>query len=165
MAFESFESDDVHPIDIAETIADYQDWDFDRIGQDQIAMAVAGQWREYSLTLALSTYDGTLRLICTFDLQPPPDKLPNLYEILNLINDQCWSGALSYWSSQQLIVYRYSLLLSEEHATTPEQIRTMINTAVIFSERFYPALQLAVWGDKTPAEALRVAINEAYGRA
>jgi hypothetical protein len=33
------------------------------------------------------------------------------------------------------------------------------------SERFYPAFQLASWGDHTPAQAMQVAIAEAYGRA
>jgi hypothetical protein len=32
-------------------------------------------------------------------------------------------------------------------------------------ERFYPAFQLVGWGDRTPADALQVAIAEAYGRA
>ena len=38
-------SDEVHPIDIVETLAAHRDWDFDRVGDDQIAMAVEGQWR------------------------------------------------------------------------------------------------------------------------
>ena len=46
--------DDIHPIDIVEHIAEHHDWDFDRIGDDQIAMAVEGQWRTYSITLAWS---------------------------------------------------------------------------------------------------------------
>ena len=33
------------------------------------------------------------------------------------------------------------------------------------SERFYPAFQLVSWADKSPAEAMKVAIAEAYGRA
>jgi hypothetical protein len=33
------------------------------------------------------------------------------------------------------------------------------------SERFYPAFQLAVWGDQSPEKAMKVAIAEAYGRA
>ncbi|MBL3566524.1 diacylglyceryl transferase, partial [Rhodovulum sulfidophilum] len=31
--------------------------------------------------------------------------------------------------------------------------------------RFYPAFQLVVWADRTPANALQVAIADAYGRA
>ena len=43
--------DDIHPIDLVESVAEYNDWDFDRIADDQIAMAVEGQWRTYSITL------------------------------------------------------------------------------------------------------------------
>ena len=35
--------DEIHPIDIVEHLAEHNDWDFDRIGDDQIAMAVEGQ--------------------------------------------------------------------------------------------------------------------------
>jgi len=56
-------SDEIHPIDIVETLAQHHAWEFDRVGDDQIAMAVEGQWRSYSLTLAWSGRDETLRLI------------------------------------------------------------------------------------------------------
>ena len=48
---------------------------------------------------------------------------------------------------------------------SPDQIDTMIAAAVVSAERYYPALQLLVWGDRTPQGALQVAIAEAYGRA
>ena len=47
-------SEEIHPIDIAETVATHHAWDFDRLADDQIAMTVEGQWRSYSLTLAWS---------------------------------------------------------------------------------------------------------------
>lgn len=157
--------DDIHPIDIVEHIAEHHDWEFDRIGDDQIAMAVEGQWRTYSLTLAWSGYDETLRLVCTFDMEPPSDKMPALYEILNNINDQCWAGAFTWWAEQKLMVYRYGLVLTGGQAASPEQIDTMLHAAVSSAERYYPALQLAIWGDKSPRDAMQVAIAEAYGRA
>ena len=39
------EREDLHPIDIVETLAEAQEWSFDRVADDQIAMAVEGQWR------------------------------------------------------------------------------------------------------------------------
>lgn len=157
--------DDIHPIDIVEHIAEHHDWEFDRIGDDQIAMAVEGQWRTYSLTLAWSGYDETLRLVCTFDMEPPSEKMPALYEILNSINDQCWAGAFTWWAEHKLMVYRYGLVLAGGQSASPEQIDTMLNAAVTNAERYYPAFQLAIWGDKSPRDALQVAIAEAYGRA
>ena len=157
--------DEIHPIDIVETLATHHDWEFDRIADDQIAMAVEGQWRTYSITLAWSGYDETLRMVCTFDMEPPEEKMPGLFELLNLVNDQCWAGAFTYWAEQKLMVYRYGLVLAGGNMASADQIDTMIGAAVMNSERYYPALQMLIWGDQTPSEALQVAIAEAYGRA
>ncbi|MFT4960486.1 MAG: hypothetical protein ACI92Z_001570 [Paracoccaceae bacterium] len=162
---ESYLDDDIHPIDIVETLAEHHEWDFDRVGDDQIAMAVEGQWRTYSITLAWSGYDETLRMVCTFEMEPPEEKLGKLYELLNAMNDECWAGAFTYWADQKLMVYRYGLILTGGQVASPEQIDTMITAAVKSAERYYPAVQLLVWGDRTPKDAMQVAIAEAYGRA
>lgn len=158
-------SEDLHPIDIVETLAESHDWDFDRVTDDQIAMAVEGQWRTYSLTLAWSAHDETLRLISTFEMDPPTEKLPALYEVLNRANDMVWSGAFTFWAEQRLMVWRYGLVLAGNQIATPEQIDRLISQAVTAAERFYPAFQLVAWGDDSPERALDVALTDAYGRA
>ena len=162
---EHFYEEEIHPIDIVEHIAEHHEWDFDRIADDQIAMSVEGQWRTYSITLAWSGFDETLRLICTFEMQPPKEKQGALFEVLNSINDQCWAGAFTFWQDHNLMVYRYGLVLSGGQIASPEQIDTLISSAVSSAERYYPALQLVVYGDQPPQQALQVAIAEAYGRA
>jgi hypothetical protein len=162
---EQYMQEDLHPIDIVQHIAQDHEWDFDRIADDQIAMAVEGQWRTYSITLAWSGYDEVLRLVCTFEMEPPRDKLPVLYEMLNEVNDQCWAGAFTYWDEPKLMVYRYGLVMTGGQEVNADQIDTLITAAVLSAERYYPAFQLAVWGDRTPKQALEVAIAEAYGRA
>ncbi len=158
-------TDEIHPIDIVETLAEHHDWEFDRVTDDQIAMAVEGQWRTYSLTMAWSAQDETLRLICTFEMEPPEGKLSLLLDVLNRCNDMVWTGAFTYWAEQKLMVWRYGLVLSGGQVAGPEQIDRMISSSVMAAERFYPAFQLVGWGDKTPADAMKVAIAEAYGRA
>ncbi len=157
--------DDLHPIDIVENLASHHDWDFDRIADDQIAMAVEGQWRTYSLTLAWSDYDETLRLVCSFEMEPPEAKVTQLYELINHMNDQCWAGAFSYWPEHKLMLYRYGLVLSGGQMATPEQVDAIVQAAVSNCERYYPAIQLMVWGERPAKEAMQVAIAEAYGRA
>lgn len=159
------ESDELHPIDIVEHLAEYRDWDFDRVADDQIAMAVEGKWRTYSITLAWSAYDETLRLICTFEMEPPQDKLPRLYEALNRTNDMCWAGAFTYWDEQRLMVYRYGLVLAGGQIAGSEQIDRLISAAVTNCERYYPAFQLVSWGDRSVEDSMQIAIAEAYGRA
>lgn len=157
--------DDLHPIDIVEDIAAHHAWEFDRVTDDQIAMAVEGQWRTYSLTLAWSAQDETLRLICTFEMEPPDARLPEIYDVLNRCNDMVWTGAFTYWAEQKLMVWRYGLCLAGGQYAGAEQIDRLISAAVMAAERFYPAFQLVAWGDRAPAEAMKVAIAEAYGRA
>jgi len=156
---------DLDPIDIVENLAEERLWNFDRVAEDQIAMAYKGLWREYSITIAWNAYDQTLRLVCTFELEPPPDRTPALYEILNLVNDMCWSGAFTWWEGQNVMVYRSGLNLAGDTTATPEQVDVMLEAAVLYSERFFPAFELAMWGTKTSKEALGIAIAEAYGTA
>ncbi len=98
-------------------------------------------------------------------MEPPDEKLPQLYEALNSVNDRCWAGGFTYWREQRLMVYRYGLVLAGGQMASPEQISTLINAAVKSAERYYPAFQLVVWGDQPVEEAMQVAIAEAYGRA
>ncbi|PYG31222.1 YbjN domain-containing protein [Pelagimonas varians] len=162
---EHYLEDDLHPIDIVEHLAAHNEWEFERLADDQISMAVEGQWRTYSITLAWSGGDETLRMICSFDMDPPSDKISALHEGLNLVNDQCWAGSFSFWDAQKLMVYKYGLVLAGGNIASPEQIDTMINAAVMSAERYYPAFQLMVWTDKTAKQSMQIAIAEAYGRA
>ena len=162
---EQFLADDLHPIDIVEYLAEHRKWEFDRIGEDQIAMAVEGQWRTYTLTLAWSEHDEALRLLCTFEMEPPKERLPAVYETLNLINDQCWNGSFTYWEEQALMVFRYGLVLEGGQDASADQIDKMISAAVANAERYYPALQLVIWGRRAPKDGIQVAIAEAFGRA
>ncbi len=157
--------DDIHPIDIVEHIATDQAWEFDRVADDQIAMAVDGQWRSYAITLAWSGQDEILRLICTFEMEPPEHRRAALMDALNTVNDACWAGNFTFWEEQNLMVFRYGLMLAGGQMATPDQIDMMISAAVASAERFYPAFQLVTWGEREPADAMQVAIAEVYGHA
>lgn len=160
-----FDCEELHPIDIVETLAEERSWDFDRIADDQIAMAIEGSWRTYSVTLAWSANDETLRLICAFDMAPPVRRLSALHTVMCLANDRCWSGAFVLWRDQKLMGYRYSLNLAGGAQATSAQINDMVRAAVNACERFYPAFQLVAWDGATPEKALGIAMTEAYGRA
>ena len=73
---------DFHPIDIVETFAERAEWEFERSGEDQIAMAVEGAWRTYSVTLAWSDFDDMLRLVCTFEQSLPDERVADFYRLL-----------------------------------------------------------------------------------
>ncbi len=155
----------LHPIDVVEALAQRHEWAFDRLADDQIAMEVEGQWRRYAITLAWSAGDETLRLICTFAIEPPAHRGEDLLRLLNGVNERCWDGAFTYWAEQGLMVWRYGLVLDGGEMASTAQIDRMIAAAVAGCERFYPAFQLVSWSDQSAEAALGVAIGRTYGRA
>jgi hypothetical protein len=156
---------DIHPIDMVETLAEQWSWDFDRVGEDQIAVAVEGAWRTYSLSLMWSGHDDMLRLFCTFELNPPAERVGEFFRLLNIVNDKIWGGSFTFWSEQGLLAYRGGLTLAGGAHATVEQIESMVHTAIGLSERFYPAFQLVGWSEESAEAAVEVAIEEAYGTA
>lgn len=162
---QDYYNSDVHPIDIVETLAEQCEWDFDRVGENQIAMAIEAQWRTYSLSLAWSQHDDMLRLVCTFELNPPEDRQKEFYRLLNIANDRIWGGSFTFWEEQKLVAFRYGLTLAGGAHATPEQVEAMVLSAVSLAERFYPAFQLVCWGNETAEAGAEVAIEEAYGTA
>lgn len=158
-------TEDLHPIDIVESLAERRDWEFDRVGEDQIAMAVEGAWVTASLTLAWSGHDETLRLISTFEMDPPADKRAELALLLDKANDLIWTGCFTLWEEQKLMVYRYGLVLAGGATATAAQIDAMLRAAVTATDRFYPAFQLVAWGEESAERALSMAMSEAIGRA
>lgn len=156
---------DVHPIDIVETMAEQAEWEFDRVGEDQIAVAVEGVWRTYSLSLIWSRHDDMLRLISSFELNPPEERLAEFHRLLNLVNDKVWGGSFTLWREEKILAYRSGLTLAGGAHATPEQIEAMVLTAIGLSERFYPAFQLVGWSDEDAETAAGIAIDQAFGTA
>ncbi|GIX14096.1 MAG: hypothetical protein KatS3mg118_2055 [Paracoccaceae bacterium] len=157
--------EDAHPIDIVESLAEDNAWEFDRVGDNQIAMTVAGAWRSYALSLAWSGGEEMLRLICVFDLDPPADREAELLRLVDLANDRIWGGAFTLWREKGQMVFRYGLVLAGGARPLPAQVERMMQTALLACERFYPAFQLVAWGGQAAGDALGIAIAEAYGRA
>ncbi|WP_316015244.1 YbjN domain-containing protein [Roseobacter sp. HKCCA0434] len=158
-------AEDADPIDIVETLASHRDWDFDRVADNQIAMGIEGTWQTYSLSLAWSPYDETLRLVCTFEMEIPDDRRPAVLEVIDGANDCIWNGSFTTWPDQNMIVFRYGLNLAGGASASGAQIDDMIAAAIHACERYLPAFRLSLEADACPQAALGIAMSEAYGRA
>ena len=60
---EEYLNDDIHPIDIVETLAEHHDWDFDRVAEDQIAM-VEKVGRDFLFGCCVFVLPGSSRARC-----------------------------------------------------------------------------------------------------
>ena len=84
--------------------------------------------RTYSVTLAWSSYDETLRMICTFDMDPPRDGREKLFEMLNLVNDRLLGWRVQHGGRRRsmMVLPLRSGYWAGEQLASPDQIACIV---------------------------------------
>ena len=154
-----------NPLDMIEQIVGANDWQFDRRSDAEMAAEAPGQWCDYGLYFSWSSEIRAMHFHCAFDLKVPANKRGALYELLALANDRLWIGHFAMSSEDGSPVFRHSVLLRGAPGASAESLEDMVDIAITECERFYPAFQFVLWGGKTPADALEMALLECAGEA
>lgn len=154
-----------NPLDLAELVVMDRDWSFDRPDDGALVAEVQGAWCNYRIWFSWEEDLGGMTISCAFDTKLPKQLLPRVYMLLALVNDKLWLGHFAIDAEEANVAFRHSLLIREGVATTSEQLQDLLDIAVRECERFYPAFQSVVWGGKTPAESLEIALFETIAEA
>jgi hypothetical protein len=126
---------------------------------------VQGSWANYQLRAIWRAEDRVLQFLCLPDIRVTEDKRASAYELLCLVNEQMWLGHFDIWSSGDVLLYRHGALLSEDGRLTLDMAQALVECAIDECDRFYPAFQFVLWGDKSPRAALEAAMVDAAGEA
>jgi len=156
---------DMNPLDLVEQVADLQNWVCERSHDQELNLALSGEWRDYHVSLNWRDDIGGLHMACALDLRVPPEKRSGIREVMGLVNEQLWSGHFDMWVEDGTILFRDSLLLCGGATATPEQCETLLRLALEACERFFPAFQYVIWAGKTPQEAVSACMFETHGTA
>jgi hypothetical protein len=154
-----------HPVDLVEQVAAIRDWTFDRPGEDEISIAVAGRGSDYSISFTWMDDLESLHLSCSFDVKIPARRRADLVALLALVNEQLWIGHFDIWSKEGIVMYRHSLFLAGGAEVNPRQCEALIEIALDTCERYFQAFQFVIWAGKTPREALDAVLFETKGEA
>ena len=154
-----------NPLDLAELVIMDRDWVFDRPGDGELIAEVNGVWCNYHIWFTWQEDSGGLTLSCSMDAKFSKQQLTLVYALLALVNEKQWLGHFDISSEDASVVFRHSLLLREGAGTTAEHLQELLDHAIAECERFYPAFQSVVWGGKSPAEAIEIALFETVGEA
>lgn len=157
--------DDAAPVDMLASLFAARGWPYEFVGPDEISVEVQGSWANYQLRGIWRPEDHVLQLLCLPDIRVTDDKRAAMFEVLALINEQLWLGHFDVWSNGSVLLYRHGLMLGDEGLLSPAQAQVAVESAIEECDRFYPAFQFILWGDKTPAEALAAALVDAAGEA
>lgn len=154
-----------HPVDMIESVALANDWAFQRTGDDEISIAVAGNWTDYHVSFSWMEDFEALHLACSFDIKVSDPRLNELMRLVSLINEQLLMGHFDLWRQEGSIMYRQSLLLSGGAEPTDRQVEVLLSSALEACENYYQAFQFVVWSGSTAREAIDSVLFETVGRA
>lgn len=154
-----------HPIDTIETLVSAREWSFERFGEDEIAVEIAGRWCDYRLFFAWHEEAAAVHFSLAFDMRVPLDKRNAVGALIALINERMWIGHFDLWSDSGLPMFRYAFLLRGTNGPSCEQVSELVAIAIEESDRFYPAFQFVIWGGKSPADAIACAMVDPVGEA
>jgi len=160
-----FDDSRINPLDVVERIASGNDWSFERAGDDEITILVAGRWSDYQISFTWMHDLEALHLACAFDLKVPERRRVPVRDLIAMINEQLWIGHFDLWSQDGMVMYRHALVLSGGLTASGAQCQSLLSTALEACEGYYPAFQFVVWAGKEAREALDAAMFETSGEA
>ena len=156
---------DAAPIEMLTALFEARGWPCEMISDEEVSGEVQGSWAKYQLRAIWRGEDNVLQLLCLPDIRVAKDKRGDAYELLSLVNEQMWLGHFDIWSNGDMLLYRHGALLSDEGLLSIAQAQALAETAIEECDRFYPAFQFVLWGDKDPRAALESAMVDAAGEA
>jgi len=154
-----------NPLDLIETVAVAQNWAFDRTGEDEIDIVLSGVWGEYPVAVNWREDLEAVHIAAEVDIRIPDSKRNVLFELLSLINEQLFLGHFDLWTDENVILFRYGLVLHGGAQATSEQCEELLQMSLAACDRFYPAFQYLVWAGRSAREAMAAALFETHGEA
>jgi hypothetical protein len=160
--FEAAES--AAPIEMFKALFEARGWVYTATA-DELTGEVQGSWTNYQLRAIWRSEDNVMQLLCLPEIRVADDKRAAAQELVILINEQVWLGHFDIWSNGGMLLYRNGTMVNDEGVMGIAQAQNLVEIAVEECDRFYPAFQFVLWGDKTPAAALDAAMVDAVGEA
>lgn len=161
----SSDNDDAAPVEMLAALFEARGWDCEIVSDDEMVGEVQGSWAKYQLRAIWRAPDNVLQFLCLPDIRVTNEKKRSAFELLSLVNEQMWLGHFDIWSQGDVLLYRHGVLLGDEGMLSIQQAQALVENAIDECDRFYPAFQFVLWGDKSPQAALDAAMVDAVGEA
>ena len=159
------QTEDAAPVEMLIALFEANGWAWEQTSEEELCAQIQGSWTNYQVRAIWRREDRVLQLLCLPEIRVGEEKRRAAYELLALINEQLWLGHFDVWSQGSMLLYRHGLMLGDDGMLSIDMAQMAIESAVAECDRFYPAFQFVLWGDKDPRAALAAALVDAAGEA
>jgi hypothetical protein len=154
-----------HPIEIVEDLMIQRDLAYDLSVENECVAEVAGQWSQYRLWYSWQEDIRVLVFSCAYEIRLPEKLRPQIATLLAKANEKMWLGHFDLVHEDGAIMFRYGFLAGDIQLLSLNALEVALEVAISECDRFYPALQGFIWGEKSVDEALAIAMFETAGEA
>ncbi len=163
--YDGFDAFAANPLDILEMIAGDNEWPYERSNDEEIIVAVSGEWRDFHIRYFWVAEDNLLQAAGMLDMRVPDVKKSRMLETINLVNERLAIGHFAIWTEDNTLMFRHSSLLGLDHDLTAATCEKTTEAILTESNKYYPVFQFVLWAGKSPEEALKAAMLDTIGEA
>lgn len=161
----NYNSEYYNPIDTVENIFNAQNYELDRRNINEVAVEIQGKWNNMLLFFAWEENMRCLHMSCLMDIESKIEDRSKIFELLALVNEELWVGHFSYWTEQNMPVFKHSMIVTDAENEFEGKISQLIDIAVKECERMYPIFNVVLTKGMNPHQALYPMNFETIGRA
>lgn len=155
-----------NPIDLIEAIFASKSYELERRNLNEVAIEVQGKWNTMLLFFAWEESMHCLHLSCLMDIKSTIEDRSKVFELMALANEELWVGHFSYWTEQNMPVFKHSIIIDDQDEIILEnKIAQIIEIAVKECERLYPVFNVVLTKGMDPQRALYPMIMSTIGQA
>ncbi len=155
-----------NPIDLVEDIFSSKSFEFERRSNSEVVIEVQGKWNNMLLFFSWEENMRCLHLSCLMDIKSTIEDRSKIFELMALANEDLWLGHFSYWTEQNMPVFKHAILLTDENENILNQkISQVIDIAIKECERLYPVFKVVLTKGMEPKQALYPMLMDTLGQA
>ncbi len=155
-----------NPIDSIEALFSTKSYELERRGIDEVVVEIQGKWNNMLLFFSWEENMRCLHFSCLMDIETAIEDRSKIFELMALANEELWVGHFSYWTEENMPVFKHSVILDNSDKENFEnKIARIIEIAVKECERMYPVFNVVLTKGMDPHQALYPMLMETAGQA
>ena len=153
-----------HPINLLEEIIISKNWIFERPIEDEIYIEVPTKYSNLIIQVTWLKNQSRIEIRSFFYNKMDFSDNVEIYKLLNLINNRINYGHFII-NENSFPTFKNSIIIKDYKSIKFDLLKELLNYAILESERFFPILQLVLWGGKKAEEAILFFDFKTEGRA
>ena len=149
----NFNDSESHPINLLEEITIRKNWVFERPIDDEIYIEVPTKYSNLIVQVTWLKNVDRIEIKSFFYNKMDFSDNVEIYKLLNLINNKINYGHFVI-NESKYPTFKNSIIVKDPTNIRFDFLKEILNFAILESERFFPILQLVLWGGKKAEEAI-----------